>query len=94
MHIGLDGKERMLRHGRTSHITVVTRDKGYGTVSVDKQGLPVFNYSISPYDEESMVAGLEQCSRVLIAAGAVEIGTQQLHGERFKVEGKQPSTIP
>jgi len=87
MQIGADGKERMLRQGRTSHITVVTRDKGSGTVRIDKNRLPVINYKISPYDEESLVAGLEQSLRVLIAAGALEVGTQHLHGERFKAQG-------
>lgn len=84
---GADGKERMLRHGRTSHITVVTRDKGSGTVRIDKNQLPVINYKISRYDEESMLAGLEQSLRVFIAAGAIEVGTQQLQGERFKAQG-------
>lgn len=93
MHSGADGKERMLRHSRTSHITVVTRDKGYGTVRIDKRGLPVINYSISPYDQESLMAGLVQSLRVLIAAGALEVGTQQLRGERFKAKGKVLQTL-
>lgn len=77
----------MLRHSRTSHITIVTRDKGSGSVRIDKNGLPIINYKISAYDEESMMAGMVQSLRVLIAAGAVEVGTQQLTGERFKAQG-------
>ena len=88
---GADGKERLMRHSRTSHITVVTRDKGSGSVGVDKQGIPKLHYTISTYDEESLVAGLVQSLRILIAAGAVEVGTQQLEGERFKAQGKQLS---
>lgn len=86
---GADGKERLTRHSRTSHITVVTRDKGSGCVRVDKHGIPKLQYTISSYDEESLVAGLVQSLRILIAAGAVEVGTQQLEGERFKAQGKQ-----
>ncbi|KAG0588491.1 hypothetical protein KC19_2G246700 [Ceratodon purpureus] len=85
---GADGKERLLRHGRTSHITIVTRDKGFGTVKIDKERDAVFNYSISAYDEESLLAGMVQSLRVFIAAGAVEVGTHQLDGERFNVEGE------
>jgi long-chain-alcohol oxidase len=84
---GADSKSRLLRHARTSHITIVTRDKGSGTVKLDKEHLPIFNYSISKYDEESLVAGIVQSLRVFIAAGAVEVGTQQLDGERFIVDG-------
>lgn len=90
---GADSKARLLRHGRTSHITVVTRDKGSGTVTIDKQRDPVFNYSISAYDEESLVAGMVQSLRVFIAAGAVEVGTQQLDGERFNAESESITFI-
>ncbi|KAG0612420.1 hypothetical protein M758_6G026300 [Ceratodon purpureus] len=90
---GADGKERLLRHSRTCHITIVTRDKGYGSAKIDNKGFPVFNYHISSYDEETLIAGMVQSLRVLIAAGAVEVGTQQLDGERFKVEGASSEEI-
>lgn len=88
LHTGKDGKERLLQHGRTSHITVVTRDKGYGSAKIDKKGRTVLKYKLSAYDEKTLLAGIVQSLRVLIAAGAVEVGTQQTDGERFKAEGK------
>ena len=90
---GADAKAQMLRHARISHITTVTRDKGFGTVKIDKDRDAVFNYSISMYDEESILAGMVQSLRVLIAAGAVEVGTQQLDGERFHVQGTTDTSI-
>uniref|UniRef100_A0A7I4D609 Long-chain-alcohol oxidase n=1 Tax=Physcomitrium patens TaxID=3218 RepID=A0A7I4D609_PHYPA len=90
---GADGKERLLHHARTSHITVVTRDKGFGTAKIDNDGLPMYSYKISPYDEQTLIAGMIQSLRILVAAGAVEIGTQQLDGERFKVKGATPAQI-
>ena len=60
---------------------------------VDKQGIPQLRYTISAYDEESLVAGLVQSLRILIAAGAVEVGTQHLEGERFKAQGKDLSFL-
>jgi len=90
---GADGKERLLHHSRTSHVTVVTRDKGFGTVTLDKQQEPIFRYSISKYDEESLVAGIVQSLRVLVAAGAVEVGTTQLDAERINVKGKFISSL-
>lgn len=78
---------------RTSQVTVVVRDKGYGTVKLDPQKLPIYKYHISKYDEESMVAGLAQSLRVLVAAGAVEVGTTQLDAERFNVKGKLISVL-
>lgn len=94
LHLGADGKERLLHHARTSHITVVTRDKGFGTAKIDNDGLPMYSYKISPYDEQTLIAGMIQSLRILVAAGAVEIGTQQLDGERFKVKGNEISTNP
>ncbi|XP_024394337.1 long-chain-alcohol oxidase FAO4A [Physcomitrium patens] len=90
---GADNKERLLRHGRTSHITVVVRDKGFGTVEIDKGRNPKISYKMSKYDQETTVAGMVQSLRVLVAAGAVEVGSQQLGAERFNAKGASPSDI-
>jgi long-chain-alcohol oxidase len=86
---GKDAKERMLHYSRTVHICVVTRDKGSGRVGVDRNQHPTFEYSLLAYDEDSMMTGVDQALRVLVAAGATEIGTHQFDGERFKVQGKK-----
>lgn len=93
MNTGADNKERLLRHGRTSHITVVVRDKGFGTVEIDKGRNPKISYKMSKYDQETTVAGMVQSLRVLVAAGAVEVGSQQLGAERFNAKGKFASTF-
>jgi long-chain-alcohol oxidase len=89
MPAGKDAKERMLHYSRTVHIGVVTRDKGSGKVGVDRNQHPTFEYSLLAYDEDSMMTGVDQALRILVAAGAIEIGTHQFDGERFKVQGKK-----
>jgi hypothetical protein len=56
---------------------------------VDRNQHPTFEYSLLAYDEDSMMTGVDQALRVLVAAGATEIGTHQFDGERFKVQGKK-----
>lgn len=90
---GTDFKERMRRYSRTATLCMVTRDdQSHGSVGVDSTGAPTFKYTLSAPDEDTVLVGLEQGLRVLIAAGAVEIGTHQQDGERFHAEGQLSGT--
>ena len=51
-------------------IIVLTRDKGEGSVTVDRAGDPVVNYRVSAYDRKHLLHGLCQGTRVHFAAGA------------------------
>ncbi|KAG0627677.1 hypothetical protein M758_2G219900 [Ceratodon purpureus] len=88
-----DFKERMARFSRTVTLCVVTRDESTGQVSVEPDGTPVITYTLNAADEQTALEGIEKGLRVLIAAGATEIGTHQQDGERFRVKDANPNDI-
>ncbi len=65
-----DYRESMLDAPNLATIIVLTRDKGEGTVTTDRDGEPVVSYTISPYDRQHLLHGLRTSARVHFAAGA------------------------
>ncbi|CAN8231359.1 unnamed protein product [Cochlearia groenlandica] len=76
-----DFKARMLRFSRTAHIFTLLRDKGTGTI----KSKSCIDYNLTDEDEESLKKGLESVLKILIAAGAEEIGTHNIEGKSLKV---------
>ncbi|XP_019449097.1 PREDICTED: long-chain-alcohol oxidase FAO1-like [Lupinus angustifolius] len=77
---GLDFKNRMLNYPRTAHLITIIRDFASGEVTSEGR----IRYKLSKIDKENMKAGLQQGLRILIAAGAVEVGTHRSDGQRIK----------
>ncbi|KAG2265909.1 hypothetical protein Bca52824_072988 [Brassica carinata] len=75
---GVDMKKRMSRYSRTANLITIVRDRGY---VVDKT------------DKENLRAGLRQSLRILIAAGAEEVGTHRSDGQKLVCKGVDEKSI-
>ncbi|XP_058770767.1 long-chain-alcohol oxidase FAO1-like [Vicia villosa] len=80
---GFDFKERMLSYSRTVHLITIIKDMGCGEVRTEGR----IKYELDEeFDKENMKHGLQRALRILIAAGAVEVGTHK-NGEKIVCSG-------
>lgn len=82
---GQQVKEYLLKYSRTAHLFSMVRDRGCGEVKGEGRII----HNMAAIDKENMNAGIRRALRILIAAGAVEVGTHQnnRNGQRFKCKG-------
>jgi choline dehydrogenase-like flavoprotein len=72
-----DYRERMAQAAHLATIIVLTRDRGEGTVTLDRTGEPVVDYVTSVFDRRHLLHGMRQAARIHFAAGAKEVVSLQ-----------------
>ena len=84
-------REQMAQAAHIATLIVLTRDKGEGSVTLNRHGEPIINYVVSVYDRKHLMHGLRQSARIHFAAGAREIVT--LHNRRTGVKRDSDGTV-
>lgn len=76
-------------YARSSASIVLLRERSWGRVSIDKEGYAAVSYALNREDRDTLVRGMEETARILMAAGAQGIWTT--HNEQISGgDGKTP----
>src|SRR2546421_6081169 len=84
-------REQMAQAASLASIVVLTRDKGEGTVTLDRAGEPIVDYVVSVYDRKHLLHGLRQAARIHFAAGAKAVAS--LHNKRTRLDNLDGEAI-
>jgi choline dehydrogenase-like flavoprotein len=77
-------RDQMLQLANIATFIVLTRDKGEGSITLDKYGEPVIDYVVSVYDRQHLRHGLRMAARAHFAAGATAVTTT--HNKRTRLD--------
>jgi choline dehydrogenase-like flavoprotein len=70
---------------------VLTRDKGEGHITLDRDGEPEIHYTTSVFDRQHLTHGLRQAARIHFAAGATRV--LSLHAKPTLIERQADGTV-
>ncbi|MDQ2905733.1 MAG: GMC family oxidoreductase N-terminal domain-containing protein [Chloroflexota bacterium] len=83
-HSARDYRDMLSNAASIGTFIVLTRDKGEGTITVDRDGEPVIDYVVSVYDRKHLLHGLRQAARAHFAAGADTV--MSLHSKPTRLD--------
>ena len=87
---GKEHKDFMKRYyARSSASIVLVREWSSGVVSTDRDGYARVSYDLEKRDRETLLRGMEETSRILMAAGAVGVWTTH-NSQVFGGDGTNP----
>lgn len=70
-------KKLVSRYRHSYTIIVLVRDRDGGRVKLDKWGRALMDYSVSKFDQRSMVEGVKRAVEIHVSAGAKAVATSQ-----------------
>ncbi|PWA51425.1 long-chain-alcohol oxidase FAO2 [Artemisia annua] len=86
---GADIKDRMIKYPRITKLFSLVKDQSSGEVREEGK----VTYRLTEPDKENLRVGLREALRILVSAGAEEIGTFRNDGQRIKCRGIESSDL-
>lgn len=83
-------RENMAQGASTANIIVITRDKGEGTITLNRANESVINYVTAVIDRHHLLHGLRTAARMHMAAGAQELFSLHTKSTRLQRPASGP----
>lgn len=86
-------KDMMSRSARQALFFLFVRDRTSGKVTLDRAGRPRIHYRVAQPDARHMLIGIEGALKVMMAAGALEVGTFQSGVPEYRIGNGNSETF-